>query len=145
MKEDSILFELLEEKGVSARGCPLPPLRNAHEKIRAILAELSEAAAAYETSNPEAEAVVQSLVTLAETYPHHLWIENFLLFPMTNKLLNADEHALLAERFNRAEAACSPASYAEMVSAVERLESVAVTLRQTSATHTTVHELQGPQ
>lgn len=79
-KEDLVLFELLEQKGVPEHGCPLAPLQNEHQKIRAVLTELSDAVAAYETSNLGKERVVQSLKTLAEIYPNHLWIEIFFCF-----------------------------------------------------------------
>ncbi len=145
MKEDMILFELLEQKGVSDYGCPLAPLRNEHLKIQAVLTELADAVAAYETSNLGKERVVQSLTTLAETYPHHLWIENFLLFPMTNKLLNADEQVLLGQRLEQAEAAHGPAVYQEMTKWVEELESRTAKLPQPTTSQVPVHEHAGPQ
>lgn len=145
MKEDSILFELLERKGVSERGCPLAPIRNEHQKIRTILAELSDAAIAYETSHLEAERAVESLTSLTEIYPHHLWIENFLLFPMTNKLLNADEQALLGQRLHDADAARALAAHDEMIRAIEDLESAARTLRPRPVSQVPVQAPAGPQ
>jgi hemerythrin-like domain-containing protein/quercetin dioxygenase-like cupin family protein len=144
-REDLILFELLEQKGVSDKGCPLAPIRNDHQKIQARLAELSDAVAAYSSSNQGTERVVQSLITLTEIYPHHLWIENFLLFPMTNKLLREDEQALLSQRMSQADAAHPSTTHEEMTRVIEELELGASTLRQRSAAQVSTQELAGAQ
>ncbi|HEX5484162.1 MAG TPA: hemerythrin domain-containing protein [Terriglobia bacterium] len=144
-KEDLVLFELLEQKGVPEHGCPLAPLQNEHQKIRAVLAELTAAVAAYQASNLGKERVVESLTTLIETYPQHLWIENFLLFPMTNKLLNADEQAVLKQRLDRADAAHGPNAHQEMIRRVEELESAVAKLTPLTTPPVAAHERGGPQ
>lgn len=144
-REEVVLFELLEQKGVSERGCPLAPLTNEHQKIQAALIELSDAVTAYETSALGTERIVQSLTTLTEIYPHHLWIEDFLLFPMTNKLLNADEQAFLERKLSQADSGHAPATREEMIRAIEDLESVAATLRQHPVSRVAAHKPAGAQ
>lgn len=144
-REDLVLFELLEQKGVSDRGCPLAPLRNEHQKIQAALIELSDAVTSYETSALGAEGIVRGFTTLTEMYPHHLWIEDFLLFPMTNKLLNADEQASLGRRLSQPDVRDAPATYEEMSKAIEDLESVAATLQQHGVYQAAAHEPSGAQ
>lgn len=42
---------------------------------------------------------------IAELYPNHIWKEDYLLFPMTGKILNFGEQQDLWRRFEEVEAA----------------------------------------
>ena len=103
-KEESYFFPYLESKGVPSTGCPLSALKGEHAKSRQLMSDLNSAAASY-IADPEQGRltliqVLQSLVTL---YPAHIWKEDYLLFPMAEKLLSEDDHRLLLEQFEIAE------------------------------------------
>ena len=103
-KEESYLFPYLESKGVPSTGCPLSALKGEHAKSRQLMDELDAATAAY-ISEPDKGRltlvdVLQSLVSL---YPAHIWKEDYLLFPMADKILSQGDHELLLEQFEKAE------------------------------------------
>ncbi len=105
-KEEVHLFPLLERRGVPARGCPIGVLVHEHERGRALVARLAQATEAYASGNGSVrDSVAETLRALVELYPSHIWKEEYLLFPMTNKVLGAvDQHKLL-EMFAGLEAA----------------------------------------
>lgn len=99
-KEESILFPLLESKGVPVNGCPLGILIHEHQSGRKLVAELADAAGAYVEGKPEGHDLLRtSLRGLVNLYPNHIWKEDYLLFPMTNKILNKEEQQSLMEKF----------------------------------------------
>ena len=99
-KEDKYLFPLLEQRGVPAGGCPLGALKNEHEKGRLLVKQLSEAVDTYAGNGGTAkDSLIQALHGLVELYPGHIWKEDYLLFPMTNKVLSPEDQAALYERF----------------------------------------------
>jgi hemerythrin-like domain-containing protein len=99
-KEETHLFPLLERKGVPVRGCPLGVLIQEHQKGRELVQELAAATAAYTPGNPAAKvSLAKSLRGLTELYPNHIWKEDYLAFPMTNKILSPEEQSDLSEKF----------------------------------------------
>ena len=103
-KEESILFPLLESKGVPANGCPLGILIHEHQSGRKLVAELAEAAGVYGEGKPEGhDLLCASLRGLVNLYPNHIWKEDYLLFPMTDKILNKEEQRDLMEKFELVE------------------------------------------
>lgn len=108
-KEDNDLFPLLESKGVPPHGCPLGALKNEHDKARSIVSELSDAAEVYISTDGRArEALIHALDSLVELYPGHIWKEEYLLFPMVEKVLSNAELRRLGERFDKLEAEVDP-------------------------------------
>jgi hemerythrin-like domain-containing protein len=103
-KEESYLFPLLENRGVPPTGCPLAALKGEHVKGRQSTDDLAAAATAYITNQESGRLrlieVLQSLITL---YPAHIWKEEYLLFPMTGKVLSVDDDELLMQQFTVAE------------------------------------------
>ncbi len=105
-KEEELLFPLLLSKGVPAEGCPLGALTAEHVQGRALVRELSNAIQEWKKRSPGAKnEVVQTLREIAELYPNHIWKEDYLLFPMTGKILNFGEQQDLWRRFEEGEAA----------------------------------------
>lgn len=105
-KEETHLFPLLERKGVPIRGCPLGVLIAEHQRGRALVAGLATAAEAYARDGPSAKKpLLESLRGLSSLYPDHIWKEDYLLFPMTNKLLTQQEQSELHEKFEMVEKA----------------------------------------
>ena len=103
-KEESYLFPYLESKGVPSTGCPLSALRSEHAKSRQLMEDLNAATTAY-ISEPERGRLplVQVLQNLVGLYPSHIWKEDYLLFPMAEKILSQSDHELLIRQFEKAE------------------------------------------
>jgi hemerythrin-like domain-containing protein len=105
-KEEVHLFPFLEKRGVPARGCPMGVLLHEHEQGRTLVTQLAQATEAYTSGTASArDAVAAALRGLMELYPNHIWKEEYLLFPMTNKVLGAADQQQLLEQFEAADAA----------------------------------------
>jgi hemerythrin-like domain-containing protein len=105
-KEEIHLFPFLEKRGIPARGCPIGVLIHEHERGRTLVAQLAQATEAYASGTASArDSVTETLRGLIELYPGHIWKEEYLLFPMTNKVLGAADQQELIEKFAEVEAA----------------------------------------
>jgi hemerythrin-like domain-containing protein len=105
-KEEDLLFPLLEQRGVPLSGCPVEVLLREHGMGRALVKGLAEAAEAWQAGDPSArENLIKHLRSIAELYPNHIWKEDYLLFPMSNKVLNVEDQQTLALEFDRVEEA----------------------------------------
>ncbi len=105
-KEEVHLFPFLEKRGVPARGCPIGVLLHEHAQGRALVGQLAQATEAYATGTASArDAVTETLRGLMALYPGHIWKEEYLLFPMSNKVLGAADQQQLVEKFAEVEAA----------------------------------------
>ncbi len=103
-KEETHLFPVLEKKGVPMRGCPLGVLIAEHQKGRGLVSELAKAPEAYTKGSPLArESLVKSLRGLTELYPNHIWKEEYLAFPMADKILSSEEQRELSDKFEMVE------------------------------------------
>lgn len=104
-KEEDYLFKLLEKKGVPVSGCPLAVLVHDHEKGRKLMADLKRDIALYERIPSEGrQGLIATLRKLIELYPSHIWKEDYLLFPMAEKLLSESEQKELSAQFAKHEA-----------------------------------------
>ncbi len=105
-KEEAPFFPCLEQRGIPARGCPIGVLLHEHEQGRTLVAQLAQATEAYVSGNAAArDAVTEPLRGLVGLYPSHIWKEEYLLFPMSAKVLSAADQRQLVERFAAVEAA----------------------------------------
>jgi len=103
-KEEEILFPFLEKKGVPSQGCPISILITEHAKGRMLVGALADGAEAYTKGDAGAkESLLKALHGLTDLYPKHIWREDYLLFPMTDKLLSAEDQEYLSRLFNEAE------------------------------------------
>ncbi len=99
-KEENHLFPLLVKKGVPVMGCPIGALTHEHQTSRKLTADLNAAVEAYLKNPPGmGHFLVTILRGIVELYPNHIWKENYLLFPMTDKILNQNEQQELLEKF----------------------------------------------
>ena len=105
-KEETHLFPFLEKRGVPARGCPIGALIHEHEQGRTIVGQLAQATEAYASGNVSArDSVTETLRGLMGLYPSHIWKEEYLLFPMSKKVLSAADQQQLLEKFEGVEVA----------------------------------------
>lgn len=103
-KEEELLFPALVEKGVPMHGCPIGTLIADHVSGRSLVGQLAESAEAYRLSEPEAsQGLINSLRGIAALYPGHIWKEDYLLFPMTNKIMSSEELDALYRAFKQVE------------------------------------------
>ena len=87
-KEETHLFPLLVRKGMPVRGCPLAVLMAEHQRGRALVNGFATAAETYARDEPSAKrSLLENLRALVGLYPDHIWKEDYLLFPVTNKIL----------------------------------------------------------
>jgi hemerythrin-like domain-containing protein len=100
-KEEDYLFRILEKKGVPAKGCPLGVLKMEHDQARSLVAQFATLSAQYAKDGSEREALQTTLLRLVELYKGHIWKEDYLLFPMTNKVLSTKEQETLTEQFEQ--------------------------------------------
>jgi hemerythrin-like domain-containing protein len=101
-KEETLLFPLLEKRGVSPNGCPIGVLIHDHQTGRTLVTGLAEAAEGYQKGDPTArEALLKNLYGITELYPGHIWKEDYLAFPMSNKVLTAEDQQSLSEEFEK--------------------------------------------
>jgi hemerythrin-like domain-containing protein len=103
-KEEDLLFPALIEKGVPVHGCPIGALTAEHVTGRALVKGLGEATDVFEKDVASArEDVVKNLRGIAELYPNHIWKEDYLLFPMTHKVMRPEELQELYQAFQEVE------------------------------------------
>lgn len=122
-KEEKELFPLLEKKGVPMQGCPIAALTHEHEMGRSLVKGLVEATSSYEKKDPLAkDAVLKQLRGLANLYPNHIWKEDYLLFPMTNKILNATEQKDLQAKFETVEEEIGPDTHTKYKRLAEKID-----------------------
>jgi hemerythrin-like domain-containing protein len=122
-KEETHLFPLLERKGVPVRGCPLAMLMAEHQRGRALVTGLATAAETYVRDGPSAKKpLLESLRGIAGLYPDHIWKEDYLLFPMTNKILTPGEQKELHDKFETVEKAIGTGVHHRFEQLAEKLE-----------------------
>jgi hemerythrin-like domain-containing protein len=101
-KEEDLLFPALAKKGVPMRGCPVEGLMKEHLRGRALVKGLAEAADSYGKGDSAArKRLIDSLRGILELYPNHIWKEDFLLFPMANKVLSSEDQESLSKDFEK--------------------------------------------
>jgi hemerythrin-like domain-containing protein len=104
LNEETHLFTLLEKKGVPVRGCPIGILTVEHQRGRTLVATLTSGIEAHAKDGESARrSLIQALKSLTELYPGHIWKEDYLLFPMTYKILDAEEQRDLLQKFETVE------------------------------------------
>lgn len=104
-KEEEYLFKLLEQRGVPAGGCPLGVMKAEHAGGRILLGKLAHAAADYITTPLEHREILRdALRELVQHYQHHIWKEDYLVFPMADKVLSEADHAWIAGGYGTIEA-----------------------------------------
>lgn len=124
-KEEALLFPALERRGVPPHGCPVGALLAEHKRGRGLVAELAEAIEAYASGADGAVAVLATKMReLAELYPAHIWKEDYLLFPMSEKVLSEDAFAELAAQFAEANRVAGRAAIARAQDLAAELQAI---------------------
>ena len=122
-KEESLLFPVLQRRGVSSKGCPVGALRLEHQQGRSLVNGLKAAVKKYQEGNAEeATTVSEILGNAAELYTAHMWREDYLLFPMSEKVLSGRDKEVLAKDFAGVQGKFGSGFMERYRAIVERLE-----------------------
>lgn len=106
-KEEELLFPALAEKGVPMHGCPIGGLISEHSRGRVLVKGMEEACATMQVNETDVSArnlLIANLRGIADLYPGHIWREDYLLFPMTCKILSIEEQESLYAAFQKVDA-----------------------------------------
>lgn len=99
-KEEGLLFPALGNLGVPIEGCPLGTLMGEHSRARFLVTNLAEGTDMLAAGDEKGlEKIKKGLSGIATLYPNHIWKEDFLLFPMTNKVMSSDEQKDMHQPF----------------------------------------------
>ena len=102
MKEEDLLFPALIKLGVPEQGCPVGALKGDHISGRSYVAELAEGEELVKDDDQsDIGRIKKGLEGIVKLYPNHLWKEDFLLFPMTEKIMSEDNLSDLKEKFSK--------------------------------------------
>jgi hemerythrin-like domain-containing protein len=103
-KEEDVLFPTLERNGVGSQGCPIGTLTSEHKQGRVLMTALNDAIEKYANGDSTAKATISATIKgVMNLYPDHIWREDYLLFPMTEKVLPKPELEGVARNFNEVE------------------------------------------
>ncbi len=129
-KEEAHLFPALARRGVPAQGCPLGGLTHEHQKGRMLVAELDQAAQAFfQQARLEAKpTVIRCLRDLAALYANHLWKEDYMVFPMSGKVLSDADRAELQRHFEAVEREIGDELHHRLEALAEKLQADAASL-----------------
>ena len=87
------------------------------------MAALATATETYVKGNLSARThLLENLRGIRDLYPNHIWKEDYLLFPMTNKILTAKEQEELQEKFEAVEKEVGLDTHHQFEVMVENLE-----------------------
>jgi len=126
-KEEAQLFPMLEKRGVRPSGCPIGVLHSEHEQGRVLITALSDSIEKCKHGDPAAGAAIGSYIKNAiNFYTEHIWKEDYLLFPMSKKVLTQSDQAELQKGFGKVDAEMGDGFQRQYNHVVERLEEVAL-------------------
>jgi hemerythrin-like domain-containing protein len=104
-KEEDGLFPQMVERGVAKEGGPIGAMLAEHEQGRAYIRGMSEAAERYSQGDSSAiTPLVTNTLSYVTLLRAHINKENFVLFPMADKLLGEPEQSQLYAAFEHIEA-----------------------------------------
>lgn len=108
-KEEDVLFPTLERNGVGSQGCPIGTLKNEHKQGRDLTTALNDAIGKYVSGESTAKLAISTTIKGAiDLYTDHIWREDYLLFPMTEKVLPKSELEGLTKIFDEVEMKFGP-------------------------------------
>jgi hemerythrin-like domain-containing protein len=104
VKEESVLFKTMSEKGVPVNGGPIGVMLKEHEQGRILTRSMRAAAERWQAGDESAKAeTLRSAAGYAALLRQHILKENTMLFPMADRVIPASEHKLVEEGFERVE------------------------------------------
>jgi len=99
-KEEAQLFPMLEKRGVKPKGCPIGVLHTEHEQGRVLITALNDAIMRSRNGDATANTAIGSYIkNVIDFYTDHIWKEDYLLFPMSKKVLTQSDQDELQQGF----------------------------------------------
>ena len=98
-----------------------------HARGRTLVKELADAVDAHEEGEPRDRGGSRRIAGVAALYPNHIWKEDYLLFPMTNKVLNVEEHQLLSGEFQKVDERIGLSQYQRLEAFAEHVAEITLT------------------
>lgn len=121
-KEEDILFNVMKERGVPADG-PLAFMLAEHDRGREYVRNLSAAADRFLKGDESARAeIVMNAAGYADLLKNHIYKEDFVLYPMADKILTSQDQENLTEEFKKVEKNFGPKRRHQYEELVDRLE-----------------------
>lgn len=112
-KEEQALFPLLERRGVPTHGGPLAVMLMEHQRAKALVGQIDEAAGGFLAGDRQRLADLQEAFTeYAELCKGHFWKENDILYPLAARLLSEEEAAGVLEGILAVEASLGADTHA---------------------------------
>jgi hemerythrin-like domain-containing protein len=103
-KEEELLFPALEKKGMPRSEGPIGVMLREHDSGRTLIAEMAQAAKAYESGDKEAGGKwAKAAMSYSRLLRDHIAKENNILFVMAERLLTPTEQEQLAAGFDAIE------------------------------------------
>jgi len=125
-KEEAQLFPMLEKRGVKPKGCPIGILHTEHEQGRVLITALNDAIIKSRNGDTTANAAIGSYIkNVINFYTDHIWKEDYLLFPMSKKVLTESDQAELQQGFAKVDRGMGDQFENKYRHVVESLEEIA--------------------
>ncbi len=103
-KEETILFPVMEKKGVSTSIAPVTMLVHNHQRARATVSRMAQAASANAAGwLPMDSPLIETLQELTDLYPPHFWQEEMLVYRVADQTLTEEDDQRLLESFREFE------------------------------------------
>lgn len=88
MKEEDVLFKEMEEYGMPKEGGPIGVMLTEHDQGRFFVKNAAEAVENYQNGDHNAYEIMRNhLLSYCELLTNHIHKENFILYPMAEKIL----------------------------------------------------------
>jgi len=111
---------------VPLRGCPVEALIREHGMgPRAGQGPVGSSRCIPESRSVCKRDLIKNLRGIAELYPNHIWKEDYLLFPMSNKVLSAEDQQNLSLEFEKVEETVGRAVHEQFERLSEQLAQIA--------------------
>lgn len=122
-KEEDQLFPSLVQQGVSQKGCPLRALTLEHQQGRSLMNGLIAFVRRYQEGDSEATKTISEILkNIEDLYTDHIWKEDYLLLPMSEKVLSNSSRDALAKGFSGVQEKFGSGFLEQYESIVEKLE-----------------------
>lgn len=103
-KEENILFNYLEKRGIPRKDGPVACMLSEHEEGRHYVRALEEAALRWQNGNESARnKIIHYVQSYTDLLSQHIYKENHILFPMGNTVLSQADQQLMYREFERVE------------------------------------------
>jgi len=105
VKEEDLFFVKMEQRGIPNQGGPVAVMLAEHDQGRKHLKAISEALPeAVEGKVQAVDAISNHLLGYVELLKSHIYKEDHILYPMADRIFNAQDQDQLIKDFDRVEA-----------------------------------------